>query len=129
HCSGDFLAISQANFQTCLWDLKNFSSPLQELNSSLCEPLNCTFSMCGNFLAIGESDDFVNVFHLPSLQASSSPGERTFQSIDFIGEIAGLAFTPSGNSLFIGIGGDIAYSGLVEFERNNVSENMLEKFI
>ena len=129
HCSGDVLAVSQADFVTCLWDLRMLCVPFHSLHASLCEQLNCTFSSCGSFLAVGESDDFVNIFPVHNVDAESQQGSLNYQSIDFIGEMAGLAFSPNANSLFIGIGGDIAYSGLVEFERKNAVEQMLEHFI
>jgi hypothetical protein len=44
------------------------------------------------------------------------------QEIDFFGEIAGIAFSPHADALFVGIS-DPTYSSLLEFDRNNGDEH------
>ena len=123
--SGNLFAISFHNGQTGLWDFRNMTERLHSMASILSSVRDCQFSNDGQFLALAESDDFVSVM-LPNQSFSS---ENIPQVIDFIGETAGISFSPSSNSLFIGIGGDVSLSGMIEFERRNLQDRYLQYFI
>jgi WD40 repeat protein len=68
------------------------------------------FSPDGKYLAIAEPADFVHIY-----DASTGLYEDK-QSIEFIGEIAGVSFDPTGERLFIGNADDMVGS-IYEFSR------------
>ena len=70
-----------------------------------------SFSPDGSLLALMEADDFV---HLYSTQKSFSEG----QIVDFFGEIAGVAWDPEGDVLYVGCAG-MENGGIMEFKVNS----------
>ena len=68
------------------------------------------FSPDGNYLAIAEPADYVHIY-----DASTGLYEDK-QSIEFIGETAGVSFDPTGDSLFVGNADDLVGS-IYEFTR------------
>ena len=68
------------------------------------------FSPDGQYLAIAEPADYVYIY-----DASTGLYEEK-QTIEFIGETAGVSFDPSGDSLFIGNADDFVGS-IYEFGR------------
>jgi len=73
------------------------------------------FSPDGKYLAIAEPADYVHVYD------TSSGLYEDKQTIEFIGETAGVNFDPSGNSLFIGNADDLVGS-IYEFNRVRTRE-------
>ena len=116
----NLFAISSTNYQCELWDKRFIIEPIFISNSLLSPVCSCQFSTDGQFIALAESDDFVSIYRAKNLS------ENAVQLIDFIGETAGISFSPTSNSLFVGIGGDFVFSGIVEFEPTNFSERLLE---
>ena len=121
----DLIVISHDNNRTDLWDIRYLNEPIHRYQSLLSPVCNCEFSSDGQFLALAESDDFVSIHSLYQPHSTTNVP----QCIDFIGETAGIAFCPTSNSFFIGIGGDFTLSGIVEFERTNHIERMYECYI
>ena len=76
------------------------------------------FSPDGNFLTLAEPADYVHIY-----DASTGLYDDK-QTIEFIGEIAGVTFDPSGDRLFIGNADDLVGS-IYEFERVRGSEGPL----
>ena len=74
------------------------------------------FSPDGNYLAIAEPADYVHIY-----DASTGLYEDK-QTIEFIGETAGVSFDPSGESLFIGNADDLVGS-IYEFSRVHAKES------
>ncbi|KAJ2747576.1 hypothetical protein GGI20_000401 [Coemansia sp. BCRC 34301] len=66
------------------------------------------FSSSGRFLMAAEPADYVHVYDVQSSFADA-------QDIEFMGEVAGAAFSPDSNCLFVGISDALHGSGLVEF--------------
>ncbi|KAI4307368.1 hypothetical protein L6164_030568 [Bauhinia variegata] len=67
------------------------------------------FTSDGRFLAMAEPADFVHIL-------DSQSGYVEGQEIDLFGEIAGIAFSPDTEALFVGIA-DRTYGSLLEFNR------------
>jgi WD40 repeat protein len=74
------------------------------------------FSADGKYLAIAEPADYVHVY-----DATTSLYENK-QTIEFIGETAGVTFDPTGESLFIGNADDLVGS-IYEFKRVRANES------
>ena len=119
--SENLAVTSHMDCKSHMWDLRYFTHPLHSFCSLLSTVRDCQFSCDGQYLALAESDDFVSIY------SSTSPYIE--QKVDFIGETAGISFSPNSNALYIGIGGDVSFSGILEFERINYHESFLENFI
>ena len=83
---------------------------------------SCQYSPDGNFLALGESDDFVSIY------STQNHTYQTKQTIDLIGCISGISFCPSSNSLFIGIDG-LLLGGIIQYEKINLREIVYENLL
>ncbi|KAJ3363987.1 hypothetical protein HDU91_002791 [Kappamyces sp. JEL0680] len=78
-----------------LYDIRNPSKSLVTLPSNLSSVRSIAFDHTGTFMHYSESADYVHVLD-----------PRRFdevQSIDFIGDIAGVSWNSSGDDLFIGV--------------------------
>jgi len=75
------------------------------------------FSPDGKYLVIAEPADYVHIY-----DASTGLYEDK-QTIEFIGETAGVSFDPTGDSLFIGNADDLVGS-IYEFSRVGAKEGL-----
>lgn len=95
---------------TCrLWDMRNLSASFAVLKGRIGAVRGLRFSSDGQFLAMAEAADFVHVYDTRACYA-------TEQEIDLFGEIAGVAFSPDTDALFVGVA-DRTYGSLLEFSR------------
>lgn len=81
------------------------------------------FSPCGRFLGLAEPRDFVHVYDVAGGGAGGGGGGGGLpfgraQEIDLFGEVGGLAWSPDGDALFVGIH-DVTYGSLMEFHRTD----------
>ncbi|KAJ2078826.1 hypothetical protein H4R24_004210 [Coemansia sp. RSA 988] len=71
------------------------------------------FSPCGRNLLTAEPADYLHVYETSTFGSA--------QDIEFMGEIAGVAFSPDANCLFAGISDSIHECSLVEFNCSKMS--------
>lgn len=95
---------------TRLWDARNMSESFLTLPAKMGAIRSVHFSADGKYLAVAEPADFVHIY-----DASTGLYEDK-QSIEFIGETAGVSFDPTGDTLFIGNADDLVGS-IYEFTR------------
>jgi hypothetical protein len=140
HPGGHLLATGNQDTCTLVWDARYAGKgPLARLGARMGAIRSARFSPCGRFLAAAEPADFVHLydvravageaqalgesssFFLPTATTTaagenSTPKRRRFwaQTLDFFGEISGVAFSPDSRSLYIGIA-DQAYSSLAHY--------------
>ena len=96
HPAGNLLASGNQDCTTRLWDVRRPGASLAVLPASMGSVRSCRFSPDGACLAFSEPADFVHVYDVAG-------GLCTHQEIDFFGEIAGIAFTPGAEALYVAI--------------------------
>jgi WD40 repeat protein len=105
---------------TCrIWDARKMSDAVVTLPATMGAVRSVHFSSDGNFLSVAEPADYVHVY-----DASTGLYEDK-QTVEFIGEIAGVSFDPSGERLFIGNGDDLVGS-IYEFGRCRGKEREMD---
>lgn len=109
HPGGHVLATGNQDMTCRLWDTRNLSVSFAVLKGRIGAVRGLRFSSDGQFLAMAEAADFVHVYDARTCYA-------TVQEIDLFGEIAGMAFSPDTDALFVGIA-DRTYGSLLEFSR------------
>jgi WD40 repeat protein len=72
------------------------------------------FSPDGRFLAAAEAADFVHVYDAATAVCAE-------QEVDLFGEVAGAAFSPDGEALFVSVA-DRTYGGVLEFRRRRARD-------
>ncbi|ORZ39202.1 WD40-repeat-containing domain protein [Catenaria anguillulae PL171] len=102
------LATGNQDRTTRIYDLRFPTRTLHTLKSSIGAVRSLRYAADGT-LAIAEDADYVHLL---------CPRMQQMQSLDFFGEISGIAFTPDdmGDRLFIG-NADEAYGSLLEYSR------------
>ncbi|KAF7014720.1 hypothetical protein CFC21_028683 [Triticum aestivum] len=109
HPGGHVLATGNQDKTCRLWDTRNLSAPFAVLGGRIGAVRGLRFSSDGRFLAAAEAADFVHVY-------DARAGYGAAQEIGLFGEIAGVAFSPDADALFVGVA-DRAYGSLLEFGR------------
>ncbi|KAI4337716.1 hypothetical protein L6164_016098 [Bauhinia variegata] len=109
HPDGRILATGNQDTTCRLWDIRNLSQSLAVVKGRMGAIRGLKFTSDGRFLAMSEPADFVHIL-------DSQSGYLQGQEIDLFGEIAGLAFSPDTQALFVGIA-DRTYGSLLEFNR------------
>ncbi|VAI60263.1 unnamed protein product [Triticum turgidum subsp. durum] len=96
--------------KTCrVWDVRNLSKAVHVLKGNLGAIRSIRFTSDGQFLAMAEHADFVQIF-----DARSDYTKR--QELDFFGEISGISFSPDMDALFVGVW-DRTYGSLLQYGR------------
>ncbi|TVU46793.1 hypothetical protein EJB05_06356, partial [Eragrostis curvula] len=109
HPGGHVLATGNQDATCRLWDVRNLSESFAVLGGRIGAVRGLRFSADGRFLAAAEAADFVHVY-------DADAGYAAEQEVDLFGEIAGAAFSPDGEALFVSVA-DRTYGGLLEFRR------------
>lgn len=109
HPGGHVLATGNQDTTCRLWDTRNLSASFAVLGGRISAVRGLRFSSDGRFLAMAEAADFVHVY-------DARAGYAAAQEIGLFGEIAGVAFTPDADALFVGVA-DRTYGSLLEFSR------------
>eukprot|EP00245_Coleochaete_scutata_P000350 TRINITY_DN1043_c0_g1_i1.p1 TRINITY_DN1043_c0_g1~~TRINITY_DN1043_c0_g1_i1.p1 ORF type:complete len:481 (+),score=80.33 TRINITY_DN1043_c0_g1_i1:88-1443(+) len=111
HPDGRVFATGNQDTSCRLWDIRYLGSSLATLMGRMGAIRSLRFSSDGKFLAMAEPADFVHVFDAKQDYAQS-------QEIDLFGEVAGISFSPDGESLYIGVA-DRTYGSLLEYNRHH----------
>ncbi|KAL5121221.1 hypothetical protein ACEQ8H_000689 [Pleosporales sp. CAS-2024a] len=114
---GIHVATAAQDATIAVWDARNWSRPLDTLTSQLSIPRSLRFSPVGSgprVLVAAEADDYVNVINAHTFDSK--------QVFDFFGPIAGVAFTPDGQSLFVA-NAERRFGGIIELERTGWAEH------
>jgi hypothetical protein len=110
HPGGTLVATGNQDTTTRVWDVRRLGGPsLLTLAGAMGAVRSLRWSSDGRFLAAAEPADFVRVYDAAS-------GFERSQEIDLFGEVAGIAFSPAGDRLFVGVA-DATYSSLLQFNR------------
>ena len=119
HPSGYVVATGNQDTTARLWDIRYLRSSMAMLRGRMAAIRSLRFDSSGQFLAVVEAADFVRVFDVQSSCTCA-------QELDFFGEIAGVSFTPNGESLFVGVADD-TYGSLLEYDRKAIIERSSSK--
>ncbi|XP_044511855.1 uncharacterized WD repeat-containing protein C2A9.03-like isoform X2 [Mangifera indica] len=114
HPDGRILATGNQDTTCRLWDIRNLSQSLAVLKGNMGAIRALKFTSDGRFLAMAEPADFVHI-------VDAGSGYAKCQEIDLFGEIAGIAFSPDAEALFVGIA-DRTYGSLLEFNRKHYNQ-------
>ncbi|KAK3147074.1 hypothetical protein QOZ80_3BG0277740 [Eleusine coracana subsp. coracana] len=109
HPGGHVIATGNQDATCRLWDARNTSRSFAVLKGRIGAVRGLRFSADGRFLAAAEAADFVHVYDAEAAYAAE-------QEVDLFGEIAGAAFSPDGEAMFVAVA-DRTYGGLLEFRR------------
>mmetsp|Transcript_9875 Transcript_9875/g.25381 ORF Transcript_9875/g.25381 Transcript_9875/m.25381 type:complete len:661 (-) Transcript_9875:603-2585(-) len=116
HPSGQLLATGNQDTTTCVWDVRQPSSPVARMAGNMGAIRSLRFSPDGKYLAAAEPADFVHIYDVAS-------DFKRAQLIDLFGEISGISFTPLGEELFVGVA-DLTYSSMLQYERAGPASGM-----
>ncbi|GMH38454.1 hypothetical protein BSKO_06338 [Bryopsis sp. KO-2023] len=105
------LATGNQDLTTRLWDMRKTDAPFVVLRGNMGAIRSIRYSSDGRYLAMAEPADFVHIFDVES-------GYMQSQEIDVFGEISGIAYSPDGGNLFIGVV-DETYGSLLEYRRRS----------
>ncbi len=107
---GRFVVTGNQDLTTRIYDARKWSEPLCILASELAAIRSCQFNSSGSYLALAESVDYVHLVDMLTLSQ-----EPQGQTIDFFGEVAGIAWSPDDSFFYIGTS-DATYGSVLEFE-------------
>mmetsp|Transcript_11441 Transcript_11441/g.34382 ORF Transcript_11441/g.34382 Transcript_11441/m.34382 type:complete len:443 (+) Transcript_11441:236-1564(+) len=108
HPEGNLLATGNQDMTARVWDVRNTGvGSLAVLKGRMGAVRSLRFSPSGAHLAAAEPADFLTLYDVAG-------GFQEAQEINLFGEIAGTAFSPDGERLFIAIA-DLTYSSLLEY--------------
>lgn len=111
HPDGYVVATGNQDMTTRLWDLRYPAASFALLKAHIGAVRSLRFSPDGRFLAVAEPADYVTVY-------DAAEGYRRSQVVDLFGELAGMAFTPEGDRLYVAIS-DVHYSSVLQFDRRD----------
>lgn len=109
HPDGMIVATGNQDLTTRVYDLRMAARPLAVLRARLGAIRSLRFSPDGRTLAVAEPADYVTLYDIAS-------GFERRQTIDFFGELAGIAFSPDGERLYASIA-DAHYGSLLQYNR------------
>lgn len=104
---GRFVATGSQDTSVRIYDVRRPQQALATLCGYIGAMRVVRFSGCGRYLLAAEPADYVHVYDTQTWTKS--------QDIEFMGEMAGAAFSPDSNCLFVGISDTLHGSGLAEF--------------
>ncbi|KAJ2548725.1 hypothetical protein EV175_004720, partial [Coemansia sp. RSA 1933] len=104
---GNLVATASQDTSIRVYDVRRPQQSLATLCGYMGAMCAVRFSRCGNFLLGMETADYVHVYDARSFERS--------QSIGFMGESAGAAFSPDSNCLFLAVADSIHGSSLAEY--------------
>lgn len=113
---GIHVATAAQDSTITIWDARNWVTPIKNIASQLSIPRSLRFSPVGSgprVLVAAEADDYINVINAQTFESK--------QVFDFFGPIAGISFTPDGQSLFIG-NNEKNFGGIIELDRAGWAE-------
>lgn len=110
HPGGTLLATGSQDTTARVWDVRSPRHALHVLKGRMSAVRSLRFSPDGSCLVIAEAADFVHLIAC----GGSQPAFAREQVIDLFGEVAGVSFSPDGDSLFVGVA-DMTYGSLLEF--------------
>ncbi|WPH02349.1 Hypothetical protein R9X50_00521200 [Acrodontium crateriforme] len=106
---GHNVATASQDGMTCIWDTRNWSTPLHRLRSAMSCARSLQFADDDGSLVMAENDDVVTVYD-PLMPTSKK------QHIRFFGAIAGIALPSGGRELIIA-NSDQTVGGLMTFSK------------
>ena len=110
HPGGQLLATGSQDNTARVWDVRSTRHALHVLKGRMAAVRSLRFAPNGSCLVMAEAADFVHLIEC----GSGKPAFRQEQLIDLFGEVAGVSFSPDGDSLFVGVA-DMTYGSLLEF--------------
>ncbi|KAJ1937251.1 hypothetical protein GGF37_005280 [Kickxella alabastrina] len=90
-----------------IFDLRWTAAPVEVMCGNLGAMRSVRFSGCGRFLVAAEPADYVHVWETAGFGRS--------QVIEVMGEVAGAAFSPDSQCLFVGVADALHGCALAEF--------------
>jgi len=111
HPGGHLFATGNQDMTCRVWDIRQTSESLAIFKGRMGAVRSLHFSEDGKYLAMAEPADFVHLIDCEGPRAL-----KQCQEIDLFGEVAGVAFSPDGSALFVGIS-DRTFGSLLEYER------------
>lgn len=114
HPDGRVVATGNQDATCRLWDVRDTSEPVAVLGGRIGAVRGLRFSPDGRFLAAAEAADFVHVYDAATAVCAE-------QEVDLFGEVAGAAFSPDGEALFVSVA-DRTYGGVLEFRRRRARD-------
>ncbi|OAJ40236.1 hypothetical protein BDEG_23999 [Batrachochytrium dendrobatidis JEL423] len=119
---GTYIATGNQDCTTRIYDIRRSDQAVVVLGTDMGAVRSLGFSQDGKFLAVAEPADFVHIVDMDTVRGHQGEGNRedktvSVQTVEFFGEIAGVAFAGAhGERLFIG-NEDFRIGGLMEFEK------------
>jgi len=113
HPGGTLLVTGSQESTARVWDVRQPGAALAAMQGRMAAVRSLRFAPSGDTLAVAEAADFVHLVRFCP-QAANVLVEA--QAVDLFGELAGVAFSPCGDALFVGVS-DATYGCLAELKR------------
>jgi len=114
-----YLVTGSLDASACIYDVRNFNTPLVRVISEISSMQSSVFSSCGSFLILSEMVDYVHI--LPMRQSFSAP-VVTGQTIDFFGDVSGISLSPCDALLYVGVD-ERTFGAILEFELQDLTRS------
>jgi WD40 repeat protein len=128
HPDGNVIATGNQDLTTRVYHLRILSRPLCVLPAHIGAVRSLRFSPDGKTLAVAEPSDYVTLYNVVNEYA-------TCQTLDILGEIAGIAFSPDSKRFFTSVS-DQQYASLIQLnlvsgksEESLLDEEWMERAI